>query len=115
MTYGSIHRGYNRHDVACYYKYQRGNMLGWDIYGNVQRFGHTPYWGGHDSNKNVNFQAALHEVTSPEGPLCAGNLVASRVGNVNWCVRPVGRPALMPDVALWAGRANTASGYYASK
>ena len=111
MTYGHVRRGYNHHNVAALYKFQRGTALGWDIYGNVQRFGHTPYWGGHDSNKNVNFTAGLHEPTSPEGPPCAGNLVPARVGNVRWCVEPMGPPLLTPDLTLWAGRSNVA-GYY---
>lgn len=39
-------------DHAPIYPAQRGTPLGWDIYGNVQRFPFTPYWSGYDMNKN---------------------------------------------------------------
>lgn len=111
MTYGNIRNGYNRHDMAAYYQFQRKNMLGWDIYGNVQRFGWTPYWSGHDTNRNTEFQAGLNEVTTPWGPYCRGNLVPARIGNISTCVVPMGKPLMMPEIALWSGRSNMAGDY----
>ncbi len=112
INYGQIRTGYNRHHgMAPYYRFQRKNMLGWDIYGNVQRFGWTPYWGGHDTNKNTSFQAGLNEITSPWGPYCKGNLVGSRVGNYSLCVEPSGPPQVMADLTLWSGR-GSAAGYF---
>lgn len=102
---GHVRFGYNRHDVPTYYAYQRGNHLGWDIFGNVQRFGYSPYWSGHETNKNIEMRARLHEATSPTGPVCEGNLMASRVGNVEWCVAPIVAPTPMPELTLWSGRA----------
>lgn len=97
---------------APLYIKQRKTLLGHDVFGNVQKWGFTPYWGAYDTNRNTRFTAEYGEEPNPMGgPYCEGNLEEYRLLKRNTCAIPRNSTPLNSELFLWPGCSRVNSYY----